>query len=200
MPPKVRFTKEDVIKAAFSIVEENGFNGMSTQKVADRLNSSVQPLYSQFENIDALKRVVAVRTQAIFRSFVLADYSERKYLNPWIGEILFAKKYSKLYFALFVERNDHEDLFLDVNRETFNIMCDTLEFKGLDINITHAFYRHMQVYLYGLAIMVCNKYWLDDSEEGLIRVVTEQGEIMLKATLDGLLLDRSKWPNAARRK
>ncbi len=195
MPPKIRFTKDDVIEAAFKTVEENGFNGMSTQKVADMLNSSVQPLYSQFENIDALKRVVAIHTQEIYRNFIFGKYSDSKCMDPWIGEVLFAKEHPKLYFALFVERNDHEDLFYEVNKETFDSVCEADELKGLHIELIHSFYRHMQIYIYGLAIMVCNKYWKDETDEGLIRVIKEQAAVLLKATHNGQILRRGQWFN-----
>jgi len=180
MPPKVRFTKEEVIKAAFRTVEEFGFNEMSTQQVAENLNSSVQPLYSHFENIKALKQVVVTQTLDIYKGFVFREFCDSNCVNPWMGEVLFAKKYPQLYFALFVERNDYEELFIKLNHEIFNLVSGAVELNGLHNEKALMFYRNMQIYTYGFAIMVCNNYWKNKSEDGIIRAIREYTSVLLK--------------------
>lgn len=193
MPPKIRFRREDVINAAFELVEEGGFNQMSTQNVAKRLNSSVQPIYSHMNSIENLRREVAIQANEIYVEYIFKEYTKRKFLDPWIGEVFFAQDHANLYYALFVDRNKYEEISMEISRRTFKIIQSDQELEGLDPLLIHSFYRHMQIYIYGLAIMQCNDYWKDGTRSGIIRVITETGEILLAATKSGQILQRDKW-------
>jgi AcrR family transcriptional regulator len=46
--------KEMAVKAGLDIIEENGFSGLSTRKVASKIGYSVGTLYNVFENFDDL--------------------------------------------------------------------------------------------------------------------------------------------------
>lgn len=193
MPPKVRFGRDDIVSAAFHVFDRSGFSGMSTLRIAEKLNSSVQPIYSHFENIETLKQVVAGKARDLFRKYVTDAYIGIPYLDPWIGEIIFAKKHKNLYFALFIERNEFEDLFYEVNLETLDIIRNDENVQGLSHDMMHSFYRHMQVYIYGLAIMVCNGYWRNEEDAGLVRVIREMGEVIIQSCKNGEILERGKW-------
>lgn len=51
MPKAMQYSKEDVIRVAYEIVKEEGFEGMNARKIAKKLNSSVHPIFNHFENI-----------------------------------------------------------------------------------------------------------------------------------------------------
>lgn len=50
MPTKIKITKEMILDAAFEIAKEEGIEGVSNRTIAKRLNSSIRPIYYQFEN------------------------------------------------------------------------------------------------------------------------------------------------------
>jgi AcrR family transcriptional regulator len=55
MPPRQKFTKEDILETAFSIVREQGIENLNARNIAQRLNSSTQPVFSFFKNMAELK-------------------------------------------------------------------------------------------------------------------------------------------------
>ena len=50
MPTKIKITKEMILDAAFEIAKEEGIEVVSNRTIAKRLNSSIRPIYYQFEN------------------------------------------------------------------------------------------------------------------------------------------------------
>ncbi|MFD2117912.1 TetR/AcrR family transcriptional regulator [Paenibacillus yanchengensis] len=55
MPPKVEVTRDKILDAAFSLVREQGQEVLTARNIAKGLNCSTQPIYSAYENMDALK-------------------------------------------------------------------------------------------------------------------------------------------------
>ena len=74
MPPKVTFTKESIIEAAFELATEKGLKSISARLVAQKLKSSTAPVYSYFKSMDELKEVV--RNKAIRQ---LLEYQTQSY-------------------------------------------------------------------------------------------------------------------------
>ena len=55
MPPKVKITKEDIIKTAIDIVRDKGADAINARNIASVLNCSTQPIFSNFDNMEELK-------------------------------------------------------------------------------------------------------------------------------------------------
>lgn len=51
VPPRRQFSKDDIVTEAFKIAAEEGLDGITACKVAERLGSFVAPIYSNFEDI-----------------------------------------------------------------------------------------------------------------------------------------------------
>ena len=58
MPPKVKTTKEMIIKAAFEITRKNGIDAVNAKSVANYLKCSTQPVMYNFATIEELKMTV----------------------------------------------------------------------------------------------------------------------------------------------
>jgi hypothetical protein len=68
MLSKQKLTKEDVLETAFSVVREEGIENLN----ARRLNSSIQPVFSFFENMADLKPGIFYRAE---------QYHAAQYIN-----------------------------------------------------------------------------------------------------------------------
>jgi len=55
MGPKVKFTREQIIDAAFEIVQTEGIDSITMRKIAEKMGGSVAPIYVNFKNVDELK-------------------------------------------------------------------------------------------------------------------------------------------------
>ena len=52
MPPKVKFTKEEIVKASLLLVRERGADALNARELAGRLQCSTQPFFSNFETME----------------------------------------------------------------------------------------------------------------------------------------------------
>ena len=50
--PKLKFTKEVIVDAAYDILKEEGFESISARKIAKKLNCSTAPIYFNFETVE----------------------------------------------------------------------------------------------------------------------------------------------------
>ena len=58
MPPIAKISKEDIINKALNIARCENFNSINARRLAKELGCSVQPIFSNFKNMEELKRVV----------------------------------------------------------------------------------------------------------------------------------------------
>ncbi|MGN0517746.1 MAG: TetR/AcrR family transcriptional regulator [Acutalibacteraceae bacterium] len=58
MPPKTKFTRDDIINAAFEIARQEGFDSVVARNVGKKLGSTVSPIFTAFENMEELKKEV----------------------------------------------------------------------------------------------------------------------------------------------
>ena len=56
--PKRTVDKNEIIKTALEMTRENGFESVNARSVGKRMGYSVQPIYSYFRNMEALKQAV----------------------------------------------------------------------------------------------------------------------------------------------
>ena len=58
MPPKVKFSREEILSAAYELVRKNGKDALSARSLASALGVSTAPIFTAFESIDALTDAV----------------------------------------------------------------------------------------------------------------------------------------------
>lgn len=59
MPPKPKFTKEEIVFAAKEIVREKGLSALTAREVAEKLGSSPRPIFTVFRNMKELQEAVS---------------------------------------------------------------------------------------------------------------------------------------------
>ena len=91
MPPTTQFTKEQIIDTAFDIARDTGIGGITARGVAEKLGSSVDPIYSHFENIEDLEEVVIQRSVDLMDEYSRKEWSEIPFLNMGVGFVCFAR-------------------------------------------------------------------------------------------------------------
>ena len=110
MPPKVQFTREDVIQAAFDFVREQGIKKLSARKVAQMLKSSTAPVYSHFKSMKELEMEVLRKAKDLLLQYTRSSYTDRVFLNMGTGYAVFAREHSELFRAIFLGRETYTDI------------------------------------------------------------------------------------------
>ena len=52
MPPKAKFTQEEIIEAALNIVRTNGYEALTSRALGTYLSSSARPIFTVFKNME----------------------------------------------------------------------------------------------------------------------------------------------------
>ena len=52
MPPKARFSKEEIVSMALQITREHGIGAVTARELGARLGSSARPIFTVFQNME----------------------------------------------------------------------------------------------------------------------------------------------------
>ena len=58
MPPKPKFTREEVVEVALKLVSEKGMESLTARELGERLGSSARPIFTAFRNMEELTDAV----------------------------------------------------------------------------------------------------------------------------------------------
>ncbi len=160
MPTKTKITKEMILNAAFAIVRENGFEGLTNKAISEKLNCSIQPIYYQFKNTDDLKKELLVKIEKYFYQFLMENLNKEipKYKQIGINYIKFAKKENKLFQILFMANSNLTPMgFVNRDEEDFKEIAKYINMstKLTDENLKE-FHIKMWIFTHGLASLVAN--------------------------------------------
>lgn len=173
MPPKKRIFKEDILEASISVIRKQSASALTVRNIAAELQSSTQPIYSEFENLDCLKKEVYKYASEKYLRFHFTNYKELA-----IAFLTFAKKEKELFKFLYLRRRDSgEKLPDDIN---YTITVELLS-KNLEMDPQRAKDMHhwMQYYCYTMGVMMATDY-RDLSSEEISHELTELYSIMLR--------------------
>ena len=107
MPPKQKFSSEDVIGAAYAIVRREGWNGLSARKIANELNASTRPIYDHLKSMQNIEEEVVKRALASFVECISRDRTGDKWLDQALGYVLFANKEKHLFRCINDVKHTH---------------------------------------------------------------------------------------------
>ena len=105
MPPKIKVTKDEIIKTAFSLCRNQGESAINARSIATALECSTQPIFSNFKAISELKEEVARYAYNEYLTFLdneakSGEYPE--YKSYGMAYIRFAKEEKNLFKFLFM--------------------------------------------------------------------------------------------------
>ena len=69
MPPRVKFSREEIIAAALDIVRRGGMAALTARSLAAELGSSAKPVFGLFENMQEVQDAVVRAANAEYQSF-----------------------------------------------------------------------------------------------------------------------------------
>lgn len=172
MPPRKRIFREDILKAAVSLVQEQGTMALSVRNIAGKLNCSTQPIYSEFESMETLRDELMAY---IRENFLREDAGSYKQVA--LSFLHFAQREKDLFQLVYLrQRAAGETFFEDLNEEqTIHKLETNLELPREQASEMH---RRMQYYCYFMAVMMATGY-LNFSEEEIGQELTEYYRIIL---------------------
>lgn len=105
MPPKVKITKEDIVKTAIDLSRKSGHDAINARAIALALNCSTQPIFSNFNSMDELEKEMTLAIYEIYLNFIKEEVESKKYPQYkafGMAYIRFAMEEKELFKLLFM--------------------------------------------------------------------------------------------------
>lgn len=160
MPPKVKITKEDIVKASVCIVREKGAQAINARMIASVLNCSTQPVFSNFATMDELHLAVTEKADEICGDYIKQEIESGKY-PPYkasgMAYIRFAKEEKELFKLLYMRDRTNEII------PESSALGDKMELfvrgnTGLDKQDAKLFHLEMWACVHGIATMLATGF------------------------------------------
>ena len=131
MPPKVIYSRSDIIDSSLRIVKEKGFKQLSAREVARQLISSTRPVYEHFQSMDELKKAVLQKTVDLLYDYVTRQYTKNAFLNTGVGYVLYARDHKEFFKMIFLEDNDASGIIDEMLKKLDKEIVKVPELKKL---------------------------------------------------------------------
>lgn len=174
MPPKFKFTRADITKAALDVTREKGISGLTARELAAKLGCSVKPIFGQFQNMEEVQQEVLASANDLYQSYLQEDIPSGKY-PPYkasgMSYIRFAKEEKELFKLLFMRDRSGEKI--EENKKEIEPLLELIEKNtGLSKEEAYLFHLEMWLYVHGIATMIATSY-LDWDIEFISKVLTD---------------------------
>lgn len=184
MAPKIKYTKQDIIDAAFSIATIEGFDGITIRKVATELGSSIAPIYVNFEDVEALKQAVVEKSLDIAKQLITNETSVDPFRAIGIASIKFALEYRLLYRDLIMHHNPYMKYSEENALLVIKKMKTDPKLTGFSDEDLKQGLLKLQIFQTGLCVMAANDLLPEQfNEEKMIDMLDVVAEDIFIATM-----------------
>lgn len=180
MPPKNKFTREEIVEAAFEIAREEGFSKITARSVASRLNSSVAPIYVNFKTIEELTEAVVRQVFALSEELLAKQRGQNLFENIGKASLAFARNYPVLFRELALKPNPYMVSYAETEKAMVEALKDNEEMKDWTMEERRRLFLKMRIFQLGLSAMVANGHmppWLNEREAE--KLLLETGDQLL---------------------
>ena len=188
MPPTFKFTREEILNAAFCLA----------RAIAERLGSSARPIYSFFSSIDNLEEELVKMSVDLLFEYMIRERTGDPWIDHGIGYVIFAREEKYLFRGSNNEKNIKH--FKAYGEKIWNALTRSLvqypSFKGLSEEQVYKIQATRWLLAHGLAFQVSNPPH-DVWDEDTIMTMIQEGS---HALYEGLkiqfsLEEKGKNPN-----
>lgn len=154
-----KITKDMILDAALKIFRAEGFEAVTSRRIALRLGCSTQPIYFEYKNMDELKddiiKKVVVRLNEVFNS-VAGDSEEFVYRSFGLSFLKFVQTDPFVFRQLYIIDGK---IGRQVDELRMPVILDILENKyGYKRETAMAIHKMASSFLMGMAVFISSGY------------------------------------------
>ena len=173
MPPKPKFTRQEVAAVAFAMIKEGGVSALTARDLGARLGTSARPIFTLFKNMEYVKQAARELAVQEFMEYI-SDYREYTPAFKRIGMMIvsYGIHEPELFKLLFLQEHPHGVSFVESLKD-LDGMDDTcvqlvMEDYGLTEQEARLMFEQMWTQALGLGTM-CAMGVCDFTEEEIGR-------------------------------
>ena len=164
MPPKVKITKEKIIKTAVDIVRKDGEGALNARNIALKLKCSTQPIFSNFATMEELRLAVVDAADTLFGEYMKREMERGEfpiYKASGMAYIRFAGEEKELFKLLYMR--DRTTEAINDENETAGLMESIVQTNtGLEESDAKLFHFEMWACVHGIATMIATGFLKPD--------------------------------------
>jgi AcrR family transcriptional regulator len=157
MGPKIKFTKEQIIDAAFEIAKKEGIYNITMRRIAEKMGSSVAPIYVNFKNNNELTEALIERIISIGQQLLSEERTGNPFYDMGKASLRFAMEYSVLFRDLVMSNNSYMKGY---DEEMAPILVEEMkkdpELEGFTEDELKTILLKMRIFQIGLSVMAAN--------------------------------------------
>ena len=191
IPPEIKITEEEIMKAALQLVREKGIEGLNARELAKELGSSVHPIFRTYQSMEGLKAAVYQKVESIYNERMISAGEQTKdgFLGMGLAYIEFAKDEKNLFKLLFMSDAFREQSIMDIagSTEGDEEILEMLQQRtGLSLKAAQELYTGIWITVHGIASMFAtnncrfsdeeNRRILNNSFMGLVLKLKKEEE------------------------
>ena len=204
MPPKPKFTKEEIVAAALALVSEKGTEALTARELGLRMGSSARPIFTVFQSMEEVQRQLRQAAMERFDSFAerVMHYTPA-FKQFGMQMILFAQEEPRLFRLLFMTENTRarsfEDVFAQLG-DTARLCVGLIERDyGLTELEAMELFRHVWIHTYGIGAL-CATGMCSFTEEEINEMLGHDFAAMMLRIQSGRLKEKTVIPLCVSRK
>ena len=185
MPPKAKYTREEIIEAAFQMARENGIESVVARELGKRLGTSSSPIFTAFKNMEELHMEVRNKAMKEFESYV-SDAVNYTPAFKHVGDrmIQFAATEPKLFQLLYMKEHSVSQRYHDLIGELGDTVEVCIEVIQKDYALSRedaeTLFEQIWLHTFALCVLVAGKVCHFTGEEISKMLSREfQGALML---------------------
>lgn len=177
MPPKAKFTREEIVEKALDIAAEKGLKSLTARELGTVLGCSTRPIFTAFKNMDEV--LLEVRKAALGK---FEEYTRRAmdftpvYKELGVQMVLFATEHPKLYRLLFMTEKPEAENFDDVFRNLGDMATLSVEVIQRDYDLSYEnarlLFKHNWIQTYAIGALIATgvcRFGADEIQDILSR-------------------------------
>ena len=189
MPPKTKFTKEQITKAALGVVSEKGAQALTAKELGAALGTSTTPIFTVFNSMQEVQDAVMLAAMERFEEYA----HKAAHLGPVFKQvgmqmILFAKEEPKLYQLIFMSSISEAQTFDDIYARLGSVADECLDVlqKDYDLSKDNAktLFEHVWIHTFGIGAL-CATGVCDFSHEQIAEMLTQDFTAMMMLMKSG---------------
>lgn len=189
MPPKAKFTKEQITKAALGVVSEKGAQALTAKELGAALGTSTTPIFTVFNSMQEVQDEVMLAAMERFEEYAhKAAHIKPVFKQVGMQMILFAKEEPKLYQLIFMSSIGEAQTFDDIYAHLGSFADECLDVlqKDYDLSKDNAktLFEHVWIHTFGIGAL-CATGTCDFSNEQIAQMLTQDFTAMMMLMKSG---------------
>lgn len=176
MPPKIQFTKGDLLRAAFHITRTQGIAALNARAIARELGCSTQPIFRAFRSMDEIHQEMLRMAMETYSDYIAGStkLAPMPYMGSGMAYLLFAKEERELFKLLFMRDRMSTSALDEPNDVTMDYVIKlVMKNTGFTRERALDFHYHLWIFTHGLASMIATRF-LDLPTDEMMRLLSEQ--------------------------